>query len=63
MKFNTSLLHNAKFSDNAQGATLPPLFQVSAFACESAEQLEKVFNNKAAGYSHLRAVLPNLKAV
>ena len=62
MKFNTSLLHNAKFSDNAQGATLPPLFQVSAFACESAEQLEKVFNNKAAGYSYTRVGNPTVSA-
>ena len=62
MKFNTSLLHNAKFNGEDRGATLPPLYQVSAFACESAEQLEKVFNNKAAGFSYTRVGNPTVSA-
>ncbi|WP_295089562.1 PLP-dependent transferase [Ruminococcus sp.] len=62
MKFNTSLLHNAKYNGEDRGATLPPLYQVSAFACESAEQLEKVFNNKAAGFSYTRVGNPTVSA-
>ncbi|MCR5600999.1 MAG: PLP-dependent transferase [Ruminococcus sp.] len=62
MKFNTSLLHNSKFNGEDKGATLPPLYQVSAFACESAEQLEKVFNNKAAGFSYTRVGNPTVSA-
>ena len=62
MKFNTSLLHIGKANDNANGSTLPPVYQVSAFACESAEQLEKVFNNKAAGFSYTRVGNPTISA-
>ena len=47
MEFNTALLHQQFDSDTQNGATIPPIYQVSAFAQSSAEQLEKVFNNKA----------------
>ena len=46
MKFNTALLHNNSKEKNPSGATLMPIYQVSAFSHESAEQLEKVFNKK-----------------
>ena len=49
MNFNTSLLHGSNRCDPATGATLTPIYQVSAFAQESAEQLEKVFNKISAG--------------
>ena len=62
MKFNTFLLHNAKATVNESGATLPPIYQVSAFAYESAEKLEKIFNNKAAGYSYTRVGNPTVSA-
>lgn len=47
MKFNTKLLHGGFGPEKTTGSTLTPIYQVSAFAQESAEQLEKVFNNKA----------------
>ena len=62
MKFNTSLLHGASGDGNSQGSTIPPVFQVSAFAYDSAEQLEKVFNNKAAGFSYSRVGNPTVSA-
>lgn len=62
MRFNTALLHSAKQSLNEQGATLPPIFQVSAFAYDTAEQLERVFNNKAAGFSYTRVANPTVSA-
>lgn len=49
MDFNTKLLHGKAVGNYAQGATLPPISQVSAFTYESAEQLEKVCNNRAPG--------------
>lgn len=59
MKFNTSLLHNA--ADNLTfGATITPIYQVSAFSHESAEQLEKVFNNKAPGFAYTRISNPTV---
>ena len=47
MKFNTQLLHGNAIKRYPDGATLPPISQVSAFAYETAQDLEKVFNNRA----------------
>ncbi len=60
MKFNTSLLHGTAYSDKTTGATVAPIYQVSAFSQESAEQLEKVFNNKAGGYAYSRISNPTV---
>lgn len=60
MEFNTALLHTAFKGDNATGATLTPIYQSSAFAQESPEQLEKIFNNKAAGFSYTRISNPTV---
>lgn len=62
MKFNTSLLHTVKPTKEDHGATQTPIYQVSAFAYDSAEQLEKVFNNKAAGFSYSRVGNPTVDA-
>lgn len=62
MKFNTSLLHTVKPTKEDHGATQTPIYQVSAFAYDSAEQLEKVFNNKAAGFSYSRVGNPTIDA-
>ncbi len=60
MKFNTALLHNNSKEKNPSGATQMPIFQVSAFSHESAEQLEKVFNNKANGFAYTRISNPTI---
>ena len=62
MKFNTSLLHTVKPTKEDHGETQTPIYQVSAFAYDSAEQLEKVFNNKAAGFSYSRVGNPTVDA-
>ncbi|MGN0632442.1 MAG: O-acetylhomoserine aminocarboxypropyltransferase/cysteine synthase family protein [Oscillospiraceae bacterium] len=62
MKFNTSLLHEANAHDKTTGATLTPIYQVSAFAQETAEQLERVFNNKAPGFAYTRISNPTVAA-
>ncbi len=62
MKFNTALLHKAFDGDAATGATLTPICQSSAFAQGSAEKLEAVFNNKAAGYAYTRISNPTIDA-
>jgi len=61
MKFNTKLLHGG-FAADALGATLPPVYQVSAFAHESAETLEKIFDNKAPGFAYTRISNPTVQA-
>ena len=62
MNFNTLLLHGNFSGEKSTGATLTPIYQVSAFAQESAEQLEKVFNNKAPGYAYTRISNPTVSS-
>jgi len=61
LKFNTRLLHGG-FPPDAFGSTVPPVYQVSAFAHESAEKLEKVFANKAPGFAYTRISNPTVSA-
>lgn len=60
MKFNTALLHKDYDGDPSTGATLTPIYQSSAFAHESAEKLEAVFNNKAPGFAYTRISNPTV---
>ncbi len=62
MNFNTALLHKNFKGDSGTGATLTPIYQSSAFAHESAEKLEAVFNNKAAGFAYTRISNPTVEA-
>lgn len=62
MEFNTALLHQACPCDAATGATLAPIYQVSAFAQESAEKLERVFHNQAPGFAYTRIGNPTVDA-
>lgn len=63
MKFNTALLHGDFRGDKATGATLTPVYQSSAFEHESAEELEKIFNNRAPGFSYTRISNPTIDAL
>ena len=60
MEFNTALLHKNFSGDKASGSTMTPIYQVSAFSHSSAEQLKKVFNNKAPGYAYSRIGNPTV---
>lgn len=62
MKFNTKLLHGNKMGDANTGATLTPVYQSSAFYQPSAEQHEKLFHNKATGFSYTRINNPTIFA-
>ena len=62
MGFNTELLHGTKTGDPHTGATLTPVYQSSAFFQPSAEQHEKLFHNKANGYSYTRINNPTIAA-
>ena len=62
MNFNTALLHKNFKGDSGTGATLTPIYQSSAFAHESAEKLEAVFNNEAAGFAYTRISNPTVEA-
>jgi O-acetylhomoserine (thiol)-lyase len=60
MRFNTELLHKGFEGDPQTGATATPIYQVSAFSHESPEKLEKIFNNKAAGFAYSRISNPTV---
>lgn len=62
MKFNTSILHEGTDRKERNGATLPPIYQSSAFEQESALGLEKIFENKAQGYCYTRVGNPTVTA-
>lgn len=62
MKFNTLLLHGDYQGDRSTGATWTPVYQSSAFAHESAEQLERIFHNQAPGFSYTRINNPTIEA-
>ena len=59
--FNTGLLHgtNEKYP---QGATQVPIYQSSAFRQDSAEDLEKIFDNKKMGFSYTRINNPTVES-
>ena len=62
MNFNTRLLHGKGVKNYADGATLPPIAQVSAFRYQTAEELDKVFHHKAMGYAYSRVSNPSVAA-
>lgn len=59
--FNTTLLHGVD-DKNPFGSTQVPIYQSSAFRHASAEELEKIFTNKAMGYSYTRINNPTIEA-
>lgn len=59
--FNTNLLH-AGNQKEIKGATLPPIYQSSAFFQESAEDLAGIFANKKMGYCYTRVANPTINA-
>ena len=61
MKFNTRLLHEG-VNRETNGATLPPIYQSSAFNQESAEDLAGIFENKKLGYCYTRVANPTITA-
>ena len=61
MSFNTDLLHAGVIRE-ANGATLPPVYQSSAFEQDTAADLEKIFENKAPGYCYTRVGNPTVTA-
>ncbi|MEE3420472.1 MAG: PLP-dependent transferase [Lachnospiraceae bacterium] len=62
MEFNTKLLHGKAVKPYDEGATIPPIAQVTAFAYPSAEDQEKVFTHKAAGFAYSRIGNPTVAA-
>jgi len=62
MKFHTAVLHAGKTELERYGATLPPVYQSSAFEQRSAESLAGIFENKMPGYCYTRVANPTVTA-
>ena len=62
MHIETKLLHGAYAPEKSTGATSLPLFQSTAFAYQSAEELEAVFAGRDAGFVYSRIQNPTLDA-
>lgn len=62
MEFNTKILHGKSVKRYPDGATIPPIAQVSAFSYDTAEDVEKIFNNRAPGYAYTRISNPTVDA-
>ena len=61
MNFNTRLLHE-RVTRETNGATLPPIYQSSAFNQESAQDLAGIFESKKPGYCYTRVANPTITA-
>lgn len=62
MGFNTDGLHKGVVREKGFGATITPIYQVSAFSYEDMESLEKVFGGKASGFAYTRIGNPTVAA-
>lgn len=62
MGFNTDALHKENSREKSFGATLTPIYQVSAFCYENVETLEKVFAGNASGFAYTRIGNPTVAA-
>lgn len=63
MRFNTRLLHGQYSADPRTGATAAPIYQSSAFAHTSAEELERIFRGREFGYLYTRLNNPTVEAL
>lgn len=61
MGFNTDLLHAGVIRED-KGATLPPIYQNTAFEQENASNLEGIFENRRPGYCYTRVGNPTITA-
>jgi len=62
MKFNTSLLHGNFKGDPKSGATTIPIYQSTAFAHETAEELERIFTGHEPGFLYTRLNNPTIES-
>ncbi|MCD7828481.1 MAG: aminotransferase class V-fold PLP-dependent enzyme [Clostridiales bacterium] len=60
LEMNTMLLHSARQEQDFMGSSSVPIFQTSAFAHKTAEDLENIFNNKKAGFAYSRLGNPTV---
>jgi O-acetylhomoserine (thiol)-lyase len=57
---NTSLLHAVRQENEFKGSTSVPIFQTSAFAHKTAEELEDIFHSRKPGFAYSRIGNPTV---
>lgn len=60
LHINTRLIHGGYSPESETGATITPIFQNSAFAYKTAEQIEDVFAGREGGYIYTRINNPTI---
>jgi O-acetylhomoserine (thiol)-lyase len=60
MKFATKLLHGTACGEKFTGSTTFPIYQTAAYRQETAEDLEKIFSGRKAGFVYTRAGNPTV---
>jgi O-acetylhomoserine (thiol)-lyase len=60
LEMNTMLLHGVRQEDEYKGATSVPIFQSSAFAHKTAQELEDIFHSKRPGFAYSRIGNPTV---
>lgn len=60
LEINTMLLHAVRQEEEFKGATSVPIFQTSAFAHKTAEELEDIFNSRKPGFAYSRIGNPTV---
>ena len=60
LEMNTMLLHTVRQEEEFKGATSVPIFQTSAFAHKTAEELEDIFNSRKPGFAYSRIGNPTV---
>ncbi|HEG44104.1 MAG TPA: O-acetylhomoserine aminocarboxypropyltransferase/cysteine synthase, partial [Phycisphaerales bacterium] len=63
MKPETIAIHGGFSGDPATGATAVPIYQTTAFAYNTAEELGDIFDNRAPGYIYSRIANPTTYAL
>lgn len=60
--FDTKLIHGGYEGDPQTGATVVPIYQSTAFAHDTAQELSDIFNNRKFGYTYSRIANPTVTA-
>jgi len=60
--FETKLIHGGYEGDPVTGATVAPIYQSTAFAHDTAQELSDIFNNRKFGYTYSRIANPTVTA-
>lgn len=62
-RFDTRVIHTAQDTDQWGGATLPPIYQITANRIDTAQELSDIFAGKQAGFIYQRLRNPTNQAL